>query len=168
MKRGEVYFVSIPHSTGHEMMKDRPGVIVNCTDKGPTKVCTVVLCSASANPDMRNHVTLRTLRKMTCAMCEHVYTIDCSRLGTYLGEVTASEMQSIDIGLLSHLGLDMFAPTPRNAPATPEPESEPEQVELHNPEPIDEAVSSDSVSAELAVYKVLYNDLLTRMLGGAR
>ena len=167
MKRGEVYFVSIPHSTGHEMMKDRPGVIVSCTDRGPQKVVTVVLCSTSTSRDFRNHVTLRTLQKMTVAMCEHVCTVDCSRLGTYLGEVSASELQSIDIGLLSHLGLDLFAPTPRNVRVAVEPEpeeAEPEEAD----EPAEETVCCDAVAAELAVYKTLYNDLLTRMLGGVR
>lgn len=167
MKRGEVYFISIPHSTGHEMMKDRPGVIVSCTDRGPQPVVTVVLCSTSANRDIRNHVTLRTLRKMTVAMCERVYTVDCSRLGTYLGEITASELQSIDIGLLSHLGLDLFTPTPRNTLVAVEPETEepePEEVD----EPAEEPACCDAVAAELAVYKTLYNDLLTRMLGGVR
>ena len=162
MKRGEVYFVSIPHSTGHEMMKDRPGVIVSCTDRGPQKVVTVVLCSSSTSRDIRNHVTLRTLRKMTVAMCEHVCTVDCSRIGTYLGEVTASELQSIDIGLLSHLGLDLFTPTPRNTQTAAKPE--PEEAD----EPVEETVCCDAVAAELAVYKMLYNDLLTRMIGGVR
>lgn len=168
MKRGEVYFISIPHSTGHEMMKNRPGVVVSCPDKGSSSLVTVVLCSASASQDRRNHITLRTLRKLTVAMCEHVCTIDCSRLGSYLGEVTASELQSIDIGLLSHLGLDLFSPPPRNAQSSDTPEPEEPAAPDEPDEPVEEAVCGDTVAAELAVYKMLYNDLLTRMLGGVR
>lgn len=30
MRRGEIYWVDIPNAIGHELMKDRPAIIVSC------------------------------------------------------------------------------------------------------------------------------------------
>ena len=161
MKRGEIYFISIPYSTGHEMQKDRPGIIVSRDSQAPSSTVTVVLCSTSANPDRQYHVTVRSMRKLSVAMCEHVCAVDCSRLGTYLGEASPQEMQAIDIALASSLGLDFGSPSSRTAqPAEP--------VEEEVVAPTAPADGSATIKAELDVYKMLYNDLLSRMLGGAR
>ena len=48
MRRGEIYWVDIPNAIGHELMKDRPAIIVSCdalNDNSP--VVQVVYCSAS-------------------------------------------------------------------------------------------------------------------------
>ena len=49
MRRGEIYWVDIPNAIGHELMKDRPAIIVSCdtlNDNSP--VVQVVYCSASS------------------------------------------------------------------------------------------------------------------------
>lgn len=46
MRRGEIYWVDIPNAIGHELMKDRPAIIVSCdalNDNSP--VVQVVYCS---------------------------------------------------------------------------------------------------------------------------
>lgn len=153
MKRGDIFYIKIPHSVGHEMSKDRPGIIVSRNSAEPQTTVNVVLLSTTER-DHPAHVTIRSTHRVSQAMCQHILTVDCSRIGTYLGEATAQEMAAVDIALASNLGLD-FGGVNKFASSEREPAPEPPAV---NP----------SVEAELAVYKSLYNDLLTRMLGGAR
>ena len=158
MKRGDIYFIRIPHSTGHEMQKDRPGIIVSRNSSAPMSTVNVVLCSSSTR-DHPAHVTIRSLQRVSQAMCEHILTVDNSRIGTYLGEATPQEMMAVDIALASNLGLDFGGH--RQIPA--EPAESPAETDV-------EVLSADKarIESELNVYKMLYDDLLTRMLGGAR
>lgn len=53
MRRGEIYWVDIPNAIGHELMKDRPAIIVSCdalNDNSP--VVQVVYCSASPKKEL--------------------------------------------------------------------------------------------------------------------
>lgn len=48
LRAGEVYLCSIPFGTGHEMLKDRPAVIVSDENFNANNgVVWVVMCSAS-------------------------------------------------------------------------------------------------------------------------
>ena len=163
MKRGDIYFIKIPYATGHEMMKDRPGIIVSRNTSAPQHTVNVVLCSSSCR-DHPSHVTVRSTQRVSQAMCEHILTVDCSRIGSYIGEATRQEMQAIDIALASTLGLDFgLSPEPRAEPPLKDsPAAEPEEKKEDTPTRI------TAVTAELDVYKMLYNDLLTRTLGGIR
>lgn len=60
MRRGEIYWVDIPNAIGHELMKDRPAIIVSCdalNDNSP--VVQVVYCSASPKKELPEHITIR-------------------------------------------------------------------------------------------------------------
>ena len=59
MRRGEIYWVDIPNAIGHELMKDRPAIIVSCdalNDNSP--VVQVVYCSASPKKELPEHITI--------------------------------------------------------------------------------------------------------------
>lgn len=61
MRRGEIYWVDIPNAIGHELMKDRPAIIVSCdalNDNSP--VVQVVYCSASPKKELPEHITIRS------------------------------------------------------------------------------------------------------------
>lgn len=76
--RGEIYWVDIPNAIGHELMKDRPAIIVSCdalNDNSP--VVQVVYCSASPKKELPEHITIRST-------------------------------EQVDLGLLSGLGLAQF------------------------------------------------------------
>lgn len=82
MRRGEIYWVDIPNAIGHELMKDRPAIIVSCdalNDNSP--VVQVVYCSASPKKELPEHITIRSTEQISTALCENVYTVDKSRLG---------------------------------------------------------------------------------------
>ena len=89
MRRGEIYWVDIPNAIGHELMKDRPVIIVSCdalNDNSP--VVQVVYCSASPKKELPEHITIRSTEQISTALCENVYTVDKSRVGRYVGRCT--------------------------------------------------------------------------------
>ena len=65
MRRGEIYWVDIPNAIGHELMKDRPAIIVSCdalNDNSP--VVQVVYCSASPKKELPEHITIRSTEQI--------------------------------------------------------------------------------------------------------
>lgn len=102
MRRGEIYWVDIPNAIGHELMKDRPAIIVSCdalNDNSPA--VQVVYCSASPKKELPEHITIRSTEQISTALCENVYTVDKSRVGRFVGRCTRREMEQVDLGLLS-------------------------------------------------------------------
>lgn len=140
MNRGEIYFVSIPYNTGNEIAKDRPAVIVGVPQSVYEKyVVQVVFCTAAEKPDLPEFVPITGTARPSLAMCRHVYTVDISRLGYYIGHCTPDELAAIDRELAVTFGLTN--PAERPAAALPPPQ----------PPAMD--------------YKALYEDLLDRILG---
>ena len=69
MRRGEIYWVDIPNAIGHELMKDRPAIIVSCdalNDNSP--VVQVVYCSASPKKELPEHITIRSTEQISTAL----------------------------------------------------------------------------------------------------
>lgn len=153
IKRGDIYYVTIPHATGHEMEKDRPAVVVSCNELNDTSPCVIVVfCSVATKSDLPEHVTIRSTPKKSTAMCEHICTVDKSRLGTSLGRVTAQEIAQIDVGIIAGLlpgygGLQ--GGQSRNQEEAVQVERKPDDIVR--------------VEAELATYRRLYESLLDRM-----
>ena len=158
MRRGEIYWVDIPNATGHELMKDRPAIIVSCdalNDNSP--VVQVVYCSASPKKELPEHITIRSTEQISTALCENVYTVDKSRVGRYVGRCTKREMEQVDLGLLSGLGLAQYGL------ASPQEDEE-------EPEPVRGDTEDSTASMALVIaqterdtYKRMYESLLARM-----
>lgn len=140
MNRGEIYFVSIPYNTGHEIAKDRPAVIVGVPQSAYEKcVVQVVFCTAAEKPDLPEFVPITGTVRPSVAMCRHVYTVDISRLGYCIGHCTPDELAAIDRELAVTFGLT----NPAEQTAAAEPAPQPPAMD----------------------YKALYEDLLDRILG---
>ena len=108
MKRGDIYYIEINDEgvTGHEMMKSRPGIIVSRDDHNEAaETVQVVYCSASQHRELPEHVGIRSTPRPSTAMCEHIYTVDKSRLGNFVGHLTHQELQWLDIGIMVALGI---------------------------------------------------------------
>ena len=158
MRRGEIYWVDIPNAIGHELMKDRPAIIVSCdalNDNSP--VVQVVYCSASPKKELPEHITIRSTEQISTALCENVYTVDKSRVGRFVGRCTRREMEQVDLGLLSGLGLAQYGL------ASPQEDEE-------EPEPVRGDTEDGTASMALVIaqterdtYKRMYESLLARM-----
>lgn len=146
MTRGEIYFVSIPYNTGHEIAKDRSAVIVGVPQSAYEKcVVQVVFCSAAEKPDLPEFVPITGTARPSVAMCRHVYTVDISRLKNCIGHCSTDELAAIDRELSVTFGLAN--------PVEPTAAMEPDPAALPAPQP------------PAMDYKVLYEDLLDRILG---
>ncbi len=107
MQRGDIHFIHIHGAIGREMRKSRPGVIVSSGDHlDKADLVQVVLCSASNGHALETHVPLRSTPVPSLAMCEHIYTVDRSRIGKHMGQASQVEMEEIDRALALVLGLN--------------------------------------------------------------
>lgn len=170
MKRGEIYFLTIPTgtTTGYEIMYSRPAVVVSCDNLASSGgAVTVVPCPSSQRSKLRCHVDIASADRDCRALVEQITTVDKSRLGRCLGRVTPDELKRIDAALINYLDLPGAEPGERDLR-----EEEAEIVDRSG-NAVAQCVSktstceTDALRAELAVYKQLYNDLLGRVIKSA-
>lgn len=110
VKRGDIVYVEIPYATGHEMMKDRPAVVVsNNAQNYAGEVVSVIYLTGSQKADRPYHVEVKGAMSVrhgpSTALCENIYTVDKSRLGKIMGRCSEDEMDAIDNGILLTLDL---------------------------------------------------------------
>ena len=158
IKRGEIYYIEIPHATGHEMEKTRPGIVVSCDELNRTSQCVaVVMCSASSKRELPEHITIRSTPVVSAAMCEHIYTVDKSRVSRFLGSCTKAEMAALEIGMMSAFGMGGYGL------ARPETEAEEEPAERETAPQVQPNLELAVVRTERDTYKRMYESLLDRM-----
>lgn len=150
MKRGEIYYIDIPFYTGSEITKNRPGIIVSCDALNNVgSLATVVYLSASPKRMSPSHVEVYSSYRPSTAMCEQIYTIDKSRIGNYVGELSQDEMEQVDAAIRRTLGLPDQQSEECSACTTAETDSAEERA--------------GAAANELEVYKRLYTDLIDRL-----
>lgn len=156
--RGDIFYIGIPGGTGHEMLKSRPGVVISGDALNKSSTCvTVVMCSASNKRDLPEHIVLRSTPLISTAMCEHIYTVDKSRLEQRMGRCSKSELAAIDIGIMAALGLDAYGL------ARPV-EADEEEAPVCGPFPLVEPNMELAIARiERDTYKRLYESLMDRM-----
>ena len=176
MKRGEVYFLSIPTgtTTGSEIMYDRPCIVVsrdNLASSGTT--VTVIPCSTSQRSRLRCHVEITSTGRSCRAMVEQITTVDKSRLGHFFGVLTPDELRRIDAALIGYLSLPSAENGEENGEEQDLRKEEAEIVVTRSAQSVAPAAtdsgpsSASQLSAELTIYKRLYDDLLSRVMRSA-
>ena len=133
IRRGGCYWVENLNAVGHEMMKTRPAVVVSCGALAGTSPVVNVVYLSNTDKKREGYVRVRTEKGLSVAHCENIYSVDKSRLGTYLGQCGEDEMVKIDAAI----------------PAV--------QRESEAPEALDTA------AVERDIYRRLYEGLLDRM-----
>jgi mRNA interferase MazF len=106
MIRGDVYWVNLNPTTGSEINKERPCVLVSATPINKARRTVVVVplsTSAKAIPPITVEVTC--LGKQVIAVCDQIRTIDKSRLMKTAGNLSASDLDKLDDGLRQVLSL---------------------------------------------------------------
>ena len=179
IKRGDIVYVEIPYATVHEMMKDRPAVVVSNDAMNYTApVVSVVYLTGSKQADRPFHVEVwgaaSARHGSSTALCEHIYTVDKSRLGKLMGTCSEEEMDAIDKGILLSLALGdgkyRAGQGIQVPPPAPEARVEDERdidADLLRAELRAADATISSTKAELETYKRLYGELLDRVVGGA-
>lgn len=94
---------------------------------------------------------------VSTALCEHIYTVDKSRLGKFVGRCTKAEIAALDIGIMSALALGAYdLARPVEAAAETHPVEQP--FPLVQPD-----MELAIVQVERDTYKSMYESLLDRM-----
>lgn len=108
IQRGDVYYIEgAKEAAGAEMVKTRPGIVIS--DQNQVKdshVVTVVYLSHKEQTKNRAHVPMTHEGLRGVALCEHIYTVDVSRVGDYLCTLTDQEMDAVLCGVDSVIGGD--------------------------------------------------------------
>lgn len=106
MRRGEIYFIQRRNTTGSEIAKARPAVIVsNNVLNATSEVVEVVYLTTAPKKDLPTHVTIKSTGVTSSALCEQIDHVSKTLIDNWLGVCSADEMQAIDHALLLSLGL---------------------------------------------------------------
>ena len=92
MKRYEIRWANLDPTTGAEMAKRRPVVIVSL-DALNLRLQTVTVCplTSQLHPTWRTRLAVRVARKHAEIAVDQIRTISKSRLGDKLGTLTAGD-----------------------------------------------------------------------------
>lgn len=159
IKRGDIYYIkNTDTNVGSEQRAGRPAVIVsNNRNNATSTVFEIVYLTSQAKFDQPTHVTIRSSGRDSTALCEQILSVSIERVGDYIGKCTAMEMQQIDTALLISLGIELKAPKDEKTSGAGL-EILAEKVKLQT--------EIQRVTAQLEVYKDLYNSLLAQAVSG--
>ena len=110
IKRGDIYYAHLDPVVGSEQGGDRPTVIVQ-NDVGNAHSPTVVIVPLTRKMKKNNlptHVLISQSRGLgadSLALTEQIRTVARSRLGSYIGRISAAEQAAIDRALLVCVGI---------------------------------------------------------------
>lgn len=176
MKRGEIYFIKSNHrEEGSEQRADRPAVIVsNDKNNENSEVVEIVYLTTRPKADLPTHVFTRSALSPSTILCEQVYSVSTSRIGSWIGALTESEMKALDTALAISLGIDFgnikAVPVMRE-PSKEELEKLLEDMKTTPPLQIMQAEPSGELirlETERDLYKKFSEELLEVMKKGAK
>ncbi len=100
MNRGDIYWIDLNPSTGSEINKLRPCVIVGATPINRARQTVVVVplsTSAKARPPIT--ILLSCFGKEVTAVCDQIRAVDKSRLKKLAGSLSDKDLNALDDGL---------------------------------------------------------------------
>ena len=100
MDRGDIYWVDLNPTTGSEINKQRPCVLVGATPINQARHTVVVVplsTSAKARPPIT--ILVSCLGKQVTAVCDQIRTVDKSRLKKMAGALSDQDLSALDDGL---------------------------------------------------------------------
>ncbi len=106
MNRGDVYWVDLNPSTGSEINKQRPCVLIGATPINQARH-TVVVVPLSTKAIAKTPLTIAVdcLGKKVTAICDQIRSVDKSRLKNQAGSLAEQDLKAIEEGLRAVLCL---------------------------------------------------------------
>ena len=110
-QRGGVYWLDFDPATGAEMKSIHPCVIVQNNAGNRHSNLTIVAAVTTSMRAARLPVGVMVpagiagLSRDCVVHCGHLYSVDQTRLGTFMGQMPAEHMDQIDLALVQSLGL---------------------------------------------------------------
>lgn len=102
--RGQIYYVHPQEVVGSEQEGGRPAVIVSnnvCNEH--SRVVEVVFLTTKEKPPLPTHVEICSTNRISTALCEQIESIDKSRIGKYINQVSESEMLRLEKAMMLSL-----------------------------------------------------------------
>ena len=105
--RGQIYYVHNTAVVGSEQEGGRPAVIVsNNVANEYSQVVEVVFLTTKEKTPLPTHVLIRTSGRPSTALCEQIESVDKSRIGNYINEVSEGEMANLEKAMLISLAIN--------------------------------------------------------------
>jgi mRNA interferase MazF len=106
MKRGEVWWVDFEPSTGSEIRKTRPAIIVSndAANRILTRVVVIPLTSNTSRV-YPGEAIVTISNRPSKAMADQIMTADKTRLKARVGTIARAEMIGMEEAIKVHLGL---------------------------------------------------------------
>ena len=97
MNRGDVYWVDLDPTTGSEINKLRPCVLVGATPINQARHTVIVVpLSTSAKEKPPLTLAVSCLDKQVTAVCDQIRTVDKSRLKKVAGKLSDKDLSALD------------------------------------------------------------------------
>lgn len=102
--RGDVFWARLDPTIGSELQKTRPVVIlsINPLNKARKTVIAVPLSTSAPAVEFLNVA----LKGGSVARCEHIRSIDKSRLADRIGSISDTDMAKVEAGVSRILGMN--------------------------------------------------------------
>lgn len=110
IKRGDLVYVNFGHEqVGSEQWGIRPAIVIqnNIGNRNSTTTIVVPLTTAIKKINMPTHVQIReSAKKHSVAMAEQLRVVDRTRIVNKIGEITADEMQKLELAIIIEFNID--------------------------------------------------------------
>lgn len=106
IKRGDIYYIDKEPVYGSEQQGGRPAIVVsNNVGNKASDIIQVIYITTQPKNDLPTHVTIYSARQISTALCEQIWPVSQSRVGDYVGSITADEMSKVENALAISLDL---------------------------------------------------------------
>lgn len=144
IERGSIYRLNSGGERGREIYGDRPVVVVSSKITMQLYGVATIIPLSTTLRGGEYHVIIKSSKYASIAMCEHIRTVDTSRLSDKYGNVTEIELKRIEEAIAFTTGVVKATEI---------------QEKASGKEMINKMI------VELDTYKKMYNNLLDRLSG---
>lgn len=160
--RGDIYWITpSPYTDGgeHVIRSNRPAIIVSAERINRLNFnYEVVYLTTKPKVDMPTYCTIRSAARPSTAICDQITTVSAEQLKEYIGTCTQEEMYTIEMCMLTSLGIEMDAPRTYSAP-------EPVRMQAEDTEVFNLRIQLARARHGEEIMKELYENLLQKSLG---
>lgn len=106
ISRGEVFWARLDPTVGSEIQKTRPVVVLSINPLNRARKTVVVVPLSTSAPAI-DYLNVE-LKGGSVARCEHIRSIDKSRLSDKIGSISVADIGKIEDGICRVLGTNRF------------------------------------------------------------